>query len=133
RNTVLASLPEGDEPSVELHRTVVEHLARHRPALDEGPGTVASDVVARHPIEGAALLVQEDLCVLARLHGEWRLVAACVCFPRRWSLRDKLGASLAEIHDPVPGFDRALASPATTFFDRLTVERPVWRRNWTVL
>ena len=133
RDTVLVPLPKGDAASLELHDTIVEHLARHHSSLDDGSESPASEADARHPIEAAALLVQEDLCVLVRADGEWRLVAACVCFPSRWSLREKLGASLAEIHDPVPGFDRTLAAPAATFFDRLTVERPVWRRNWTVL
>jgi len=133
RDTVLVSLPDGDAASLELHHTIVEHLARHRTALDDPAKVPSSETDTRHPIEAAALLVQEDLCVLVRVDGEWRLVAACVCFPSRWSLGEKLGASLAEIHDPVPGFDRTLAAPAATFFDRLTVERPVWRRNWTVL
>jgi dimethylamine monooxygenase subunit A len=140
RESVLATLPAGDEASRELRAAVVGHLVTHHDLLDvSGPriterttGAVI-DVERHHPIEVASRLTQEDLCVLTRDDGAWRLLAACVCFPSRWSLREKLGASLTDIHGPVPGFDRTLADPAATFFDRLTVARPVWRRNWTLL
>jgi dimethylamine monooxygenase subunit A len=140
RDSVLATLPVGDEPSRELLEMVIAFLDAHRDRLDAADRSLAEratrgtiEIEQHHPIEAASRLVQEDLCVLARDDVSWRLVAACVCFPSRWSLREKLGASLADIHGPVPGFDRALADPAETFFDRLTVGRPVWRRNWTLL
>lgn len=139
RAAVLVSLPEGDAPSTELLALVVDHLVA-RDLVTEGDGTLVDRLTGErtptagvHPLEAAALVVQEDLCVLAHTDGEWRLVAACVCFPSRWSLTSKLGASLLGIHEPVPGFAEELARPATTFFDRLTVERPVWRLNWTLL
>ena len=47
-----------------------------------------------------------------RRRGRLAAVAACVCFPSRWSLAEKLGASLAAIHGPVPGFERELAAQA---------------------
>jgi dimethylamine monooxygenase subunit A len=139
RDTVLVATAAGEAPSRELLETVLAHLVAHHDVLDAA-GAEHVDLATgwpsrsadRHPIEVASRLVQEDLCVLVR-DDEWRLVAACVCFPSRWSLRDKLGASLAEIHGPVPGFDRTLAAPGTTFFDRLSTARPVWRRNWTLL
>ncbi len=140
RDTVLATLPSGDDPSRELLAAVVEHLAVQHGVLDAtGPvltdrlSGAAVDLEGHHPLEAASRVAQEDLCVLVRDEVAWRLVAACVCFPSRWSLRDKLGATLSGIHGPVPGFDATLGAPAATFFDRLTVTRPVWRRNWTLL
>jgi hypothetical protein len=139
RETVLVTLPAGEAPSRELLDLVVAYLVAEHDVLDTTGAAIVDrttgttiDPAHRHPIEAASLLVQEDLCVLVR-DDAWRLVAACVCFPSRWSLRAKLGASLAEIHGPVPGFDDTLASPAATFFDRLSPTRPVWRRNWTLL
>ena len=125
RATVLVTLPAGAGGSGELLGLVVADLRAHH-----GLEVIADG--GRHPIEAAARLVQEDLCVLVR-DDAWRLAAACVCFPSRWSLAEKVGTTLDEIHGPVPGFDRTLAGPAATFFDRLSVERPVWRRNWTLL
>jgi hypothetical protein len=84
------------------------------------------------PIVMASRLVQEDLCVLVR-EDAWRLRAACVCFPSRWNLASKLGATLDGIHDPVPGYQDHLSSPTNSFFDRLKPERSFWRLNWTLL
>lgn len=86
-----------------------------------------------HPIEAAARLVQEDLCLMSRRDGRWVLSAACVCFPSRWSLADKVGRDLSAIHAPVPGYAETLARPTDAFFDRISPDRPVWRLNWTLL
>lgn len=130
----------GGRSAAELCGVVLSWLGQHAPGLVE----VRDDVVVETttcstmprsmpPLELAARCVQEDLCVLERDADAWRLVAACVCFPSRWSLASKLGATLAEIHGPVPGFDDALGAQTSRFFDRLVVDRPVWRCNWTLL
>jgi hypothetical protein len=122
---VVAALPEGDTASAELLALVVAHLqGRH--------GIAALPVPGCHPIDAAGRLVSEDLCVLTRADGVWRLVAASVCFPSRWRLADKIGSTVAEIHEPVPGYE-SIAAATDAFFDRLTVERPMWRTNWTIL
>lgn len=85
------------------------------------------------PLDLAARLVQEDLCVMERGEGAWRLTAASVCFPTRWDLPSKLGLSLAAIHAPVPGYCEALARSADRFFDGMTCGPIVWRSNWSLL
>ena len=125
--TVVATQPAGDAPSAELYGEVLAWLdAYGAPSRDVAPG------VQDHPVVAAARLVQEDLCVLVR-DDLWRLRAACVCFPSRWSLATKIGRGLDEIHAPVPGYRETLASATTGLFDRLSVDRPFWRLNWTVL
>jgi hypothetical protein len=125
-DVVVATTPEGDEGSRELLAEVASSLEVHHPqiAFDE-----RSD---EHPIVAAARLVQEDLCVLVRSDA-WRLQAACVCFPSRWSLASKLGTTLDEIHRPVPTYDVELSRPTNAFFDRLKPERSFWRLNWTLI
>jgi hypothetical protein len=83
------------------------------------------------PLERAARSVQEDLCLLRRRDGAWHLDAACVCFPSRWRLADKIGRPLIEVHGPTPGYDPHLTERVTRLLDRLTA-RPVLRRNWFV-
>ena len=85
------------------------------------------------PIVWAARNVQEDLCIMEHDGTRWRLTAACVCFPSRWDLQEKIGRTLLEIHGPVPGYREDLDSPVEDFFNRLSVDRPKWRLNWTVL
>jgi dimethylamine monooxygenase subunit A len=120
---VLAAVTAGPEPLVE----VSGGQARDRATGIEVP----LDLPA--PIDAAARLVQEDLCLMERdAEGIWRLTAASVCFPSRWRLRDKIGRSMAAIHDPVAGYERIRVA-ADHGLDRLAVERPVVRFNWTLL
>src|SRR5439155_7230479 len=78
-------------------------------------GSDARESSMTHPLETAAVLVQEDLCVLQ----DGVLVAACVCFPSHWRLAEKIGEPTAALHGPVHGYDRELAAKVDTFIDRL--------------
>ncbi|HUY42197.1 MAG TPA: DUF3445 domain-containing protein [Acidimicrobiales bacterium] len=125
RSEVVATLPNSQVASAELLEMVVEHLATYFPERDRR-------ATREHPVVAASRLAQEDFCVLER-SDTWRLSAACVCFPSRWSLASKLGATLDAIHAPVPLYDEQLAAPTNAFFDRLSAERSYWRLNWTLL
>jgi dimethylamine monooxygenase subunit A len=85
-------------------------------------------------IAQAGLLVQEDLVLMRRSPDSWRLVAASVCFPSAWSLREKFGKALGEVHAPVPGFNTGTRNAALIerMFDNLWPEKPVMRWNWTL-
>lgn len=124
---VAAELPGHRDETVELARRIVAHLAQHHP---ERLGPLEP---GEPPLVAAARLVPEDLCVMARVEGAWRLVAACVCFPSRWRLADKVGADLSGIHGPVPGYEEAVGRRVEALFDRLGPERGFWRLNWTLL
>jgi hypothetical protein len=126
RDEVLVTTPDSEPACAELLTAIVENLAQFHPGASRDP------VADEHPLVAASLLVPEDLCVLARDDHAWRLVAACVCFPSRWRLADKLGESLRGIHGPVPGYEDDLATPVDRFFDRLS-DRAYWRLNWTLL
>ena len=125
-----------DDPAVramaaELERAVVAWWGTRGsppPALDAGEDRL-------HPVVRAALRTQEDWCLLAPVQPGDRpvLVAACVCFPSRWILTEKLGLPLAAIHGPVAFYDDQLASPVDRFLERLRPDRPVWRANWNLV
>jgi dimethylamine monooxygenase subunit A len=124
-------------------------LARNAPpviaALPES-GTFAAHVfglvAARHPVPDdatsaelpllarAALAVPEDLCIMQRSEAGYRLVAACVCSPSYWSLSEKIGGTLADIHAPVPGLETRIGRPMALFFERLPSDTVFERRNW---
>ncbi|MEM7139460.1 MAG: DUF3445 domain-containing protein [Actinomycetota bacterium] len=86
-----------------------------------------------HPIDRAGRSTQEDLCLLEPVDGEWTLTAGSVCFPTRWALSDKLGASLAEIHGPVPSYAEHVGAAVERFFDRLTPGAVAYRLNWSLV
>jgi hypothetical protein len=111
---------------LELLDEIRENLRAHHPEVD------TSINESEHPIVAASRLVQEDLCVLVR-DDAWRLRAACVCFPSRWELASKIGATLDDIHCPVPGYEAELARPTNAFFERLKPDRAFWRLNWSLL
>ena len=143
RDEVLRALPGSEAAQAELLAFLAAHLVRHHPehyrlegerivvlGLDESL-PLGDD--RRSPLERSALLVQEDLCLMQRQEGVWRLTAAAVCFPTRWQLASKMGLALDAIHGPVPGFEARLAQPVARFFDHLGAERPVQRLNWSLL
>jgi hypothetical protein len=125
-DAVVATESAGDTASRELLEEVKAFLAVYHPLVS----TATNE--GEHPIVQAGRLAQEDFCVLVR-DDAWRLRAACVCFPSRWDLAQKIGTTLDEIHSPVPGYDRELSTPTNSFFDRLRPERSYWRLNWTLL
>ncbi len=79
-----------------------------------------------------ASVIAEDLVVLAREDGEWKIVAGAVIFPSHWKLSEKIGKGMDAVHKPVPGYATALAPYMTATFDKITVDRPVWRKNWSL-
>ena len=123
---MLALTGEGEDACRELLDEVTAWLH----AVDDDVTVETNE--SEHPLIGASRLVQEDLCVMQR-DDDWRLVAACVCFPSRWNLAEKIGTSLDEIHSPVPGYSSALATPTRATFDRLEPDKSFWRLNWTLL
>jgi Protein of unknown function (DUF3445) len=144
-----APLFQAEGPEVERLRERKRELltaANHEVSIElpdvEAPVREAADYVAstigrsltpdRPALEAAALLVAEDLVVLARIEGTWIMAAGVVCFPSHWLPASKLGQPVARIHQPVPRYAEELSDRVDRFRDRLTPERPAWRRNWTV-
>ena len=85
------------------------------------------------PLRTAGRLVDDDLCLMVRDEdGRWRLQAASLHFPSHWSLGEKFGKSMAEIHIPVPRFVEEMDRRVARIFDNLRPEQPVWRLNWSL-
>lgn len=142
---VFAALPEAAPGSAEALALLVEHLPIRFPELYKRSGNQLDNLATGqrweihdtplHPLDLAGRLVQEDLCLMQRqAHTQvYHLVGASLCFPTRWRLADKIGQPLNTIHAPIPGYAEQLATTMDKFFDRLKVERPVWRLNWALM
>ena len=87
---------------------------------------------AEMPLNLAGRIVQEDLCLMAPGDTGYTLEAASLCFPSRWRLIDKIGKRMVDIHSPVPDYENKLARPVDRYFDKLDVNKPVWRVNWSL-
>jgi hypothetical protein len=100
---------------------------------DDARGSGAARSPHRAPdLEAAARLVQEDLCLMAVGDGPPVLTAAVLCFPSHWRLGDKIGRSMAAIHEPVPDYAADLRDRPDRVLDHLADDSIVARRNWFV-
>ncbi len=105
-------------------RTFTNHLTGERWDLAD-PGL--------DPLEAAALLVQEDLCLIRPSEDGPELIAAVLCFPTRWRLLDKIGHKLTAVHGPVPFYKERLARPVDRFMNAVKPGHIAVRLNWSVL
>lgn len=104
---------------------------------DQSVSDVESDRVTAidrsQPLATLAQILPQDFCILTPADGTWRLTAATVCFTSRWNLASKIGASLAEIHSPVPGYEERVATAVDHVINRLADDQILKRSNWTLL
>jgi hypothetical protein len=98
-----------------------------------GLSYVVSDY-AEAPLELAGRLVQDDLVIMRKGEGGYRIAAASLCFPSTWVLADKFSKPIAEVHGPVPGFGPGTRTAALIdrIFDNLKLGHPVQRSNWSI-
>jgi len=130
---------EDYDHQVALRRALLERDPRSCVLHEEGPRTEwvssqISDFVHEHvggnPKHGFVDLVQDDLCICERWGDDYRLTSASVCFPTGWSLKEKMGKPVTEIHDGVGthAFRRILVEAMKALPENETV----WRLNWFI-
>jgi hypothetical protein len=139
---VFRAAPETETASREVLELLTAHLLTHFPHWFRRDGSAFTLLLtgktydlndARlHPLDLAARLVQEDLCLMQARGDSYRLTAASVCFPSRWNMPDKIDHDLLGIHGVVPFYADALGMKTDRFFELLTEDMPVWRMNWNV-
>jgi dimethylamine monooxygenase subunit A len=114
-------------------------LAGSRPAqaevLDLVTRSLGREVqVQNHPpLLAAGRAVADDLCLMERRDGEWRLTALSLCAGSFFTASEVIGRSLAELHRPVTGFEDRLLARVTRVFDNLRDDLVLERRNWSVV
>ena len=85
------------------------------------------------PIVAAARAIQEDLALMRKGEGGYRLAAACLCFPSSWSLPEKFGKTIFGLHDTVPGFNSApMGRTVDRIFENLKTDQILCRFNWSI-
>ena len=150
KNRLFATLPEKifaaeegtEDAQAEVLELAVEHLLRHFPETYKRVGDAIEitdhdrkiELQGDAPLKIASLLVQEDLVIMRRGDDGWRLAAASLCFPSSWRLAEKFRKPIDKIHTPVPGFGSGTrnASLIERIFDKLAVDLPIERMNWSL-
>ncbi|MDK1388338.1 DUF3445 domain-containing protein [Sinorhizobium sp. 8-89] len=140
RETIFVAEAGTELAQGELLNVLTEYLPRQYPALyrREGDAMIVGKrrvaLVGDAPLVTAGSLIQDDLAIMERRNGDWRLAAAYVAFPSSWSLAEKFGRAMHEIHAPVPGFGQGTrnAELISRMFDNLSPGRFVERFNWAI-
>lgn len=124
-----------------LSNHLVEHYPAHYVRNGENIGIMGWDEMiplgkADAPfLHRAAKLVQEDLVLMRKDDARgWHLAAASLSFPSSWTLLEKFGRPMEEIHAPVPDFGTGTrnAGLISRMFDNLRPDRSVYRMNWSL-
>ena len=139
---VFRAEPGTEQAQQEIVDALAEYLPAHHPAIYRRNGSFME--MAGHtvdladdrspPLLSAGFLVQDDLVIMRRGDNGWRIAAAFLAFPSSWSLADKFGKVMDEIHAPVPDFAGGSrnAGLINRMFDNLSPDRFVVRWNWSV-
>ncbi|HEY3697071.1 DUF3445 domain-containing protein [Phenylobacterium sp.] len=120
-------------------QTVWGETEGSRPAQAEAMAMAAAalgraiDPQGRPPLLAAARRVPDDLCLMEKRDGAWRLTALSLCAPTFFSAEAVLGLSLAELHGPVDGFAERFLARVERLFEGLRPGLVLERRNWTVV
>lgn len=140
REVVYQELPGYRDVIEDLVALIAENLAtfhadRYKVSTESVkhlPTGASADLASSDLLLQIASIIGEDLVVLSREDGEWKIVAGAVLFPSRWKLSEKIGKGMDAVHAPVPGFASALAPFMTATFDKISADRAVWRKNWSL-
>ncbi|HSV02677.1 MAG TPA: heme-dependent oxidative N-demethylase subunit alpha family protein [Phenylobacterium sp.] len=84
------------------------------------------------PLYAAARRVPDDLCLMERRGGAWRLTALSLSAGSFFTAAEVVGRSLKELHRPVTGFSERFLTRVNRIFEGLRPELVLERRNWTL-
>ena len=137
-------------PTIEMKTRLIGQRRDEVVALFNGGGAAAEEAaelvaqwmgrsITQRGIDAlveAALMVADDLTVLEPRGSnggtELLFVAGVVCSPSRWKLADKMGKNMLQVHAPVSRYAEHIGAAVDTTLQRLSVDRPLWRSNWTL-
>lgn len=139
RDKVFQALPGSEAAQRELQDLVIDHLTNdHSNSYQVLSGSIShTPSGSRWSLDNeslwhTSLWIQEDLCLMELRDDEYFLTAASVSAPSNWALEEKIGRSLDDIHNPVPGYARELSRRTNRLFASLKPDRPLLRFNWSV-
>ncbi len=118
------------DSELEVLDSVRSWLREHAPAALLG----FEETESRSALAQACLMINDDLAIMRHSATGWILASACICFPSLWTLRDKIGRVLADVHAPVPEFNVGSrhARIIEQMFDKLREGEPIVRYNYSI-
>lgn len=123
----------------ERHGLLEKH-ASHYLLLPPGTGDLVGEMLelmsrwtgreVPDPIEAASTLEPDWVLLRPDAEGRFRVEAGAVCFPSHWSLPEKAGRTVAEVHGPVPQLNVNLGRQIDAFLGKLAPGAEWERENW---
>lgn len=123
-----------------LRRALLDEAASHYAVLPASSGDLVAETLEFFAIRTgrrfadafeAGIGLEADWVLLRPDQaGCFRVEAGVVCFPSEWSLPEKAGLPLAEVHAPVPKLNEALGRQIDTFLAKLAPGTEWERENW---
>jgi hypothetical protein len=141
RDAVFQAIDSSAAAQAEALQVLVAHLLNDHSAVyaQQGKAIAFLDIpvaldASEAPLLIAGSLVADDLVLLENRDGGWRVTAGYVAFPSSWSLKEKAGKTIGEIHGPVPDFEPGSRNDGliNRMFDRIAPGRVVERFNWSI-
>jgi len=129
-----AAMLPGGEPLFEETFELLGAWPATRAVASPGGASVLASLTDGSPlarcIELGRKLEPDFLLLKPDAAGVFRLLAGCVCFPSSWSLEEKMGRPLEEIHGVVPGLNTQLSRPISGFLAKMAPGVSWLRANW---
>jgi hypothetical protein len=120
---VVQSIPDSEAPQQRLAEKM-QQLGWYKP--EQRPQPNFADLIAN-----LSLQVTDDLCLM-ETDGAQRLIAASVCSPSYWNVQQKIGLSMAAIHQPVNTLQTKIGDQIQRFIQQAPLMTPFERSNWFV-
>lgn len=113
----------------------VAATAEAAPLINETARIIAPDVKlsgdATRDLIAIGGAVEPDIVLLKKGDDDlFRVVAGCVCFPSSWSLPEKVGLPLDQVHSVVPTLNASIGLPISRFLAKMQTGAAWERSNW---
>ncbi|KAL4895660.1 hypothetical protein BDV59DRAFT_142491 [Aspergillus ambiguus] len=153
KRKVLQCLPESYDACLEVLEEVVEFLTQRfanmfeRRVAADNSTTVYNKMTGEtfvyggekggddrvDPLEIAVRLTMEDLSILMKnADDEYYMAASASLFPVGWTVQERIGWTISQLHNPVPLWHQQVANSVSKFLARLTPSSPMERSNYFV-
>ncbi len=137
---VLDAVPNSISAQKEFLHLVLEHIQQYHSNLfvisdkkvvsKKENSTYFLQDYEKCPLELTSYLVADDFCLLKENGEDYKLIAASVCAPTWWLLGEKMGRSLADIHEPIANLEEKIGRMIRHFLRNLKVDDCYQRSNW---